>query len=518
MAASVDTAPPSLGLAKEPIFVTITTDEIDSADFATIEFRISGDGPAGGTSFTIEWSDFAISYSIVAVADEDDEIASKGAETLSEYANYFQEELLKNPTLSEYWYITRVSDASYEAVVLTHKTLEQVIPSVTEDMDDVAVVTSFSNSPYLQVNLSCVLKVVKVVSGKEEKLVMLNAPYNAYDALCTFDISKAFDLSPHLPDAYSIASFGHGEATNSIQEYYIRYADKYGAPATIKPMVKAGPYLALFAGKTADSRNTFSPFLAGQLVCHNYTNTHPAILEINKEVGKNQPDWVYIVMEKDVANALVRVNLHLSDGTTDYHAVPSLSPFALTDNKQYWFAAGYDQLGIDNYAFDDGVVAWKYTWELIDTDDSNAVLASVTFHVDNLCHPWNQYLLFDNGLGGMETIRIKGKVQQEYEGESQQFQRVKWNDYSVDEGQFDEYDFKGRQIWEAQTGHYDETYINHLRQLLLGQAWLIDTSTNMFYKVLIDKRTIETVKTDQQLFAFQFRFRMAGYDTAYNNF
>jgi hypothetical protein len=226
---------------------------------------------------------------------------------------------------------------------------------------------------------------------------------------------------------------------------------------------------------------------------------------------------VYLWIDFQILNAYVSAKLYWSDGNmTDYtpsHATQS----TLLANTLYWFQSGYKQMRLyEATPPEAGLTIVRYDWQLCDGDDE--VLLSIPFLVDCDCVPNEMYLLFDTGLGGLETLRIKGHLTQGYEVQRNTFRATKYAGYTAANGELGYYNQNGVGVYACATGWYEARYIQHLRQMLLAECWLVDVANNRFVKVLIDDDSIQDMSTDKDLFGFEFTLKIAGFDTAYHNF
>jgi len=129
------------------------------------------------------------------------------------------------------------------------------------------------------------------------------------------------------------------------------------------------------------------------------------------------------------------------------------------------------------------------------------------------------YLLCENGVGGMESIGVRGKKTHQYEVSREVFHRTRWEDWTPAAGDLGHFAQEGQQRWEVSTGWYDASYIKHLRQLLMSDAvYWIDTANERFVKVVVDTETMDDERDDEQLFQLTFQFGLASFDHAYNSY
>lgn len=515
MAATLSTTPPTIALSKDDIWAVLTTDQVNAVR-ASLLLVVSSTGPADTQTLEITWGAKSVTFTVAASPDDSGtQLPTFSSGTLAEYhaslADYFE----RNETLLEDF---NVSLPTSGGVKLIYKTYDEVDIEITSTLVNVADTVTDSNGPVLQDNLSAILKVFKEVDDEETtEEVSLNGTYDQNGA-APFNLSDIFDLKPGLPTSASIdynASYPFGIATDAFVKYYLRYADKFGTPAMAQGLLKSNEFYALYGGSPGDSDETLFGFTLGQYVLHSYRT---AGTTYRKPVGPYQPDYVYVFTKNELVDYKVKAVAYYDDGTQADVAV-STTPFTLDQYKIYWFPSGPFQLGlITNIGTPTDKELVAYDWILIKDDETSGANPTVEYSVDCDCHPWNLYLLFSNGLGGCESINIRGKTALNYEASRDNLQIFRGSDFSDQNGEFAHFNQSGQQVWRCNTGYYEKEYIEHLRQLLLAEAWIIDTDKEKFVRVNIDSNSLRIREDDQDLFFLEFNISMASIDRAYHDY
>lgn len=518
MATTLHQAPATIGLCLSPVYTVVQTDQINPAAVNRLVLRFNT--PANLSQFQLLWKGNTVTYTIKFLVTGPFEIQTNTIYTPAEYMDIVRDTLIDNSLLTDDFIITREVYSGEESIVLTYRYMEELetpaefdIP-ITDALDSYLIIAPVVIS---QDNLSAYVALVTrdETTMSETILLKMEAPFSYKDARCVFNLSPAFaDLKPHLPSTASfnpLATLQYGIASNAFSKYYLRRAERYGSPPAVQPSVDSGPYWMLFGGVSSIYANTFTDALIPPILCHNYTPTQAS--SIPKMVGVDQPDWLYFFTEDELTDVSFGATLYWSDGTTATWDYPDMDLVTLDARTLYWFQSGVKQCRIHNHADYNTKELIGYDWEMRAGGD---VIRSVYFDVDCSCHPWNMYLLVANGLGGCETIRVKGKTTQGYEVSRETFRSAKWYGYTPAEGELGYYFQEGNAQYECSTGWYPERYIQSLRQMLLGETWLM--LNGRFVKVLIETSSMTDQADDQDLFALTFQFKVAGYDQAYQNF
>jgi len=128
------------------------------------------------------------------------------------------------------------------------------------------------------------------------------------------------------------------------------------------------------------------------------------------------------------------------------------------------------------------------------------------------------YLLYENGVGGFETVSLRGKWRHKYKTSSTEHLKNRQYGWNVKEGDFGTYANEGRGEIEANTGWLNGPYyLEHLRQLPLAQkVYLIDLTNKLFRAATVAPGDIETNEADTTLFAQQFTIRAGWSDQSAN--
>ena len=519
MAVSIATAPPSRAYTSQPLWMRVSTD-LSTGTAAYFEITIADGGPATGETLVLTWPGGTVTYTAGAT------IAANGltwptqslGEPLEGYTTRVAEFLRHREDVAAVFAVS-IEDAPGGVIRLNRILVEDFNLSVTDGMANVAVVATDGAAP-AQENLSAYVEVWTDTGdfNTDRRLLDQHSPYDG-SAATWLDLAPAFShLAPHLPDpatinpasAFTLAS---GEASGHFQKYYMRLADKYGIPAVAEALLRSdNSYLAILGARASDAETGTT--ITGLRHAYRRRDGEPFV----KPVGDYQPDWVYYIPSGG-KNVYVSLVLYWSDGTSSTYTPFGTGTTAIADSKIYWFPSGYRQMklhsqtppvGTDAAAY---IVAWD--WNL--QPDTGVALATVKYRLE--CDtPWEHYLMFSNGVGGMETVHLRGKSTEGFEATSESYRVPRRPDHTLQRGDFASFNPSGRPQWTFSTGWYDDPfYVEHLRQVLLSQAWLVDRFNRVFLKVIIEARSIETVRnSDETLFSLEFQVKAGWIDTTVN--
>lgn len=378
-----------------------------------------------------------------------------------------------------------------------------------------------AEAPYTpsQPNLSCYLEVWRDVPGGEEKLAPIQGPYSTNTKQFISNLASLFnDLNVEaLPTAQSLGvSPGdpyYGEAEGLVNVFRIKHADQYGDPVAAEALAISGDYLAINGGLPADAIQSVN--LAASLIgLHSYYYKRNSAFTFFKPVAAHQPDYLYFValLSGDIE---VTVTRFYDDGTSDFYIALTMPVDA---NKAYWVQSGFNQLKVEAAAAA-GKTVHGYSVSLI-RNDQNAFTAF--YVIDDECPSWERFLLYHNGFGGFETVRMKGMTQYQQRTSRETFNRVSWIDFDPAVGSIDHLRTNGNSVFRTHTGHYPDYYINHLRQLLHAKLWMIDTDLGAvlnewrFLRLMCETNQIDVRRDGAGPDGFAIAYTYAWEDDGYN--
>lgn len=531
MAATLSTPPPVAAHSGDGIYLELETDLVTS-DASYFEITVTG-SPTDGQELTLSWPGGDVTFTATdpPTGTPTEWPVKPAAQSVADYAEDLADFLRDGGLLSGLFTITH----SAGVITITHR-LNGVFDLAvdTDTMSGIAVTANNTTSEAPPDNLRAIVRVhaLEDPNGgaytEGQLLLSTHANWNP-SGPTLLDIHAAFPHLAHwLPADSSIALpsdpppsvWYSALAATAFQQYRVRYGEQYGVPAVVGHLTSESDTFTAVLG--ARSGQALTP--AGVYrVLHDYYRRDGALFR--KPVSQEQPDWVYVFTGDFIGaptDASISVLIQWSDGTTSNY-----TPFAsglptLTPRGVYVFATGYRQLRLPlvspSGATDPDAYIVGYTVRIGPQDDGFAYLAEVAYDVEPLCHPWNMYLAFSTGFGGIETVWLRGKAAETYPVESEEYQRPRWGSTRpTDFRDFETVNAEARPVWEVSTGWYDDPfYLVHLRQLPLAKCWMIDLVNGRFLPVTVLSTDSPVTEDDQTLHELNLKIRAGWYDTASN--
>lgn len=529
MAVTYTTPPPVAAYSGDGIYVGLDTDLV-FASSANFEITVTGT-PADGEELTLSWTGGDVTYTATdpAAGDPTEWPLRAAGQTDNEYAADLRDFLDDGGLLSAVFAVT-VSDNIITIGALTPG--DWALSVDADSMTGIAAVANDVVETAAPDNLALVVRVHSAgvgaddVAGTELLATQANVDLSTTTLL---DIHAAFaHLAPFLPEDSSIiladaappGSWYYDYPLSMYQRYYLRYGERYGIPGIVQGLfISADEYSALLG---AHSGAAIDPDQVAR-VCHDYNRRDGEIFR--KPVSRDQPDWTYIWTADFIGSptaASLSVYLHWSDGTFSTYTPFGSGMPTLEAQRLYVVATGYNQLRLQlaapSGATDPDAYIVAYAVRIGPQDDGFAYLAEIFYDVAPICHDWNLYVLFVNGVGGLETAWLRGKAKETYPVDATEYQRVRWGtSRPADFRDYDNLDALGRPAWQVSTGWYaDQFYLVHLRQMPLGRAWLIDMVQGRFLPITVEGTDSAVSMDDDTLHELTFTLRAGWYDDAAN--
>lgn len=524
MAATLHTEPPGKGYHRDNTFVALETDQITLAP-ARVDINITSTGPGLGQTLELTWLNTTLEFTVAGATTPDAlSIPTKGAETLAEYAQIVAEALRENLVLTTEWkvlYMGLVSGA--ERVRLEYRTSVELDVTATENLDNVTVTVTDGEDPAAVDNLTAFVQVFTADDdpNNDTLVVSLHAPYDINTGLAYFDLKDVLPVEPALPPTLTIGQgiaieWPHGLASAAYTRYFLRYGEKSGIPAVSSALLRSQPYYILHGGRRGNYKvqGGFS-FASIQHAYKDEAGTAWA-----KPIGPDQPDWVYIWTTNEATDCRVEYEVLWDNGDTTTETFDTFGTFDLEQRRLYWFVSGPAQAPLHNFDPPTGATEpVGYYWRLLGDVGfgGESLLTQVRYLLACPCHPWRMYLMLDNGLGGCESVFVRGKVTTKYEASRDTARRSRWVGHSPALGDMFSFNAEGQQSFEVATGWHPRYYVEHLRQMLLGQMWLIDTANKRFLRVVCETNNVDINTDDTNLHSLNLTLKAGWLDTNYHH-
>ena len=504
------------------------TSDLVVTEYSQFELTISGSGPSSGQTLLLSWPGGSITYTAgTAPVQSGLRWPLKGAETLEIYADNVAEFLRQREEMNALFIIER-SSALGEKIFIRARQSGTYILGNTNGMSGVAVVENEAGNS-TPANLRAYVEVWSDTGdfNTQELLTALHSPYRPTTDT-VIDIAPAFTtLRPYLPNPLTINPSSMApvlpleEATGVHQKYIFRYADKYGTPAMAEKLElyndPAYAFWGAFAGNNFD--------VSIETLLHAYVDKK--YQPLHKPVGETQPDWIYWLCDADVEAGIV-VELFWSDGTSSGWSPWGVSTRNFEANKIYVFQCGFVQLNLESAEALTGVPTLKIVGYRMYLGEAPELTATVIwqqhFRVQRESE-WGLYILYDNGLGGCESVWMRGKKTESYLPKSEEYTVGKQinleSPRQATDHDINTFDHQARTQWEVETGWYDTPdYLDHLKQLPMARyAWIIDLQNRRFLACTVQAGEMKNVTEDDvTLYSQSFTIRSGWEDTNYNIF
>ncbi len=477
MAASFALLPQPVSLCQEPMRVVIQSDLV-STSYAQLKFIFNNPtGPSLGNLVRLNWLEKTVLLIIGGAHTSDSEniptVGSSGADET--YIKLFCETLRNIEKISDDFSVTYAQANSKWVVTMQYLTRDALVVSISAgSFDNVLINAIASDGFYTKTNLSAILRIEKPDGSL---LLKVNPSYQSLTGQNTFvDVRSAFDLKPTLPSFSDLK----GIATDSFTPYVLRVADKYGTVPITDPFIASGVFYAIWGGRAPFSLQDFVPNESGFYAC--FANS-------TKKITKTQKLWAYFFNTSATGDFYASLKLKFNDGlTVQYSFGPK---FYLNANTLNYIACDYLTAGVDSLCavlFLDPKNLVGYDFNLVTAGSYiSKLILSTEF---DTCFYDSMYLAYSNGLGGIDTLHIRGYNQIRSDFERVVAERYFTNEMNAQDGSMLTIESKAQRTFDIETGYITAEYAAQLSQLLLGDVWLIDNTNSRYIKLIADSKSL----------------------------
>jgi hypothetical protein len=342
-------------------------------------------------------------------------------------------------------------------------------------------------------NLSCYIRIYKDGAFLNE----LNSAYDLNTAKTDFDLSGVVRLRPEAPADGSMSSFSQGVCDHNTCRLDIWMSDMFGDPVEIPTGFNKIEGVFVVYGHTPYWNGIGIPYVPSTTfyVLHSYMDMkgYTAV----KEIRKSQPEYVYIFATA-AGTCAMNVEIIYTDGTNDTASAGSVT---MEEGKISWINVGWDARNMDAIADPTKTVHYYINKFSV----GGSVVTSITYALDDHDTPEDEYIMYDNGIGGCEVVRCSGRhqigvsVRKEYTANA----RSRGSNYR--DGFSHAYNIAGAEKWEMQSGYYNKQYIRHLGQMFLAErVWYLDRERDKFISVTLRQNDVSLYDMDSDLHAISF--------------
>lgn len=214
----------------------------------------------------------------------------------------------------------------------------------------------------------------------------------------TVDLMATLDsLVGHEPPAFPAPIYVTNLATNMVRRYSLSIQEWSNGSITD---ARNYPF-RLIANAGLGHSQTISYFT----YTHNdkkFLTHQPRI----KKVTALQPEWLYYMIPLGVSLTNIKAKIEPIT-TSGVSAVIYSDPVSATIWDVAVFPVGYHQLRLN----DDTITGWRVSIQAVGGASDGLVISEVMeYQLDCECNPLDRYLVFENSLGGYDTIRMRGKA------------------------------------------------------------------------------------------------------------
>ena len=320
----------------------------------------------------------------------------------------------------------------------------------------------------------------------------------------TFDIHRLFD-----DRVYSL--FRYPESTqplmlirpNACREYHVRYYEQYGGELTAQQVTESGSFFILSGGISRIQEalyNRTNTSLWEKLTYNNYFLTWQPR---EKWITRYQTEKLFFLLQHEIPLLVLRIAFFFKDGTGN-HSYPMGSIENPTPKKVYELTVTPSVMQVPGWETDQ--LDYYQVW----LEDETMIRISEirTYRIDYTFREHVRLFLFQNSLGGFDTIPITGQMEDYLEYDRAPVHCVPGSDYSEMNHRLNNFSVTESRVFKANTGWITPE----------GAAWIRDFFLSKQVFELINGKPVPVVitttqalhrKDGEELFSIDFEYRQS---------
>jgi hypothetical protein len=264
-----------------------------------------------------------------------------------------------------------------------------------------------------------------------------------------FIVNRSFDgiLTTQPPVAGSTQV---KTVSDRVKTFKVRYGDLFDQLTLPTAFTESNPYQVIRGGISKEQFPTLQ-YLSDYLP----TNKKFLTWKPDQEtVARNQEEFLFFLVYATTVSALrVRYRLHYTDETTADHYkttdAGSQAAQPATYGEIYEIPAGVENAGLDLVT----PAKTLYKYEVTVLNQSGAEISeSRTFFIQTINAKNTRFLMFENSLGGYDTIRLEGRRSKAAEISSEQIRKNLTDTYDAEDFELESSDLQLRQRYQYSTG------------------------------------------------------------------
>lgn len=418
-------------------------------------------------------------------------------------SQYWQAVLLKvqgHHRIAPYFIVTRSGPIGGNSIYLTSIDTD---PDFTVTVDNTAGFTNTNTAAVADTtpeNYVILLEVYveQTYKGGDYTLAaqLENTPDG--DGYLWFDVSSILEaecragMSEPLVPVWSTSD---SMLADNLRRYYIRFTEKYGAPAVNQEWEYDDVRLAM-AGGISQSLFAMGDFLGGLDIDDALLTWMPD----GRKIGLSQPEFL-AWYNWDVDTHIVTVEMQWYDITDD--GTPSPSTFFFTALEVEPNEVALLPVNPTLLELDAEPNAYKYRVRVLNADDETHLSQWRTYYIDRDYYERERYVQYLNGFGVPECWRCTGEWGKKLNVNRSVAESPLlpgYNEFATDRFQF------GR-IWDQEltyrTGYIKRSEADVLQELMIaGEVY--DVSAEGYIPLRITTNSVPVTDTNQDLHAYQF--------------
>ena len=320
--------------------------------------------------------------------------------------------------------------------------------------------------------------------------------------ITTFDIHSLF--SDHV-----ISTFQYPEATSPLikvwpsacKEYRVRYFEQYGGDISAQGITESESFYILHGGLSSVLESFFCGKRTSFWEKLTYNNFFLTWQPKEKWITRDQTEKLFFLVQTEVALLVLRIAFFFKDGTGN-HSYPMGSIENPVPKKVYEITCTPSVMQVPGFETD--LLDYFQVW--LENGEMDRISEVRTYRMDYRYYENVRLFLFQNSLGGYDTLRITGDQEDFLEYDRLMVETVAGFQYTDQTHSLSNYSITENQVYKANSGWISPSASAWIRDFFLSRQ-IFQIIHSRLVPIVVTSTQIRHRKDHEELFSIDFEYR-----------
>lgn len=290
---------------------------------------------------------------------------------------------------------------------------------------------------------------------------------------------------------------------NAIGEYKIRYFEQYGNPIIARRLAESDSFFAMVGGISHLQQAIYNRQASSYWEKLGYNQYFLTWSPKTKLIDRYTTEKLFYLVRDEISSLVLKIEINYNNSTsqTIISKVTVVSP---VNKGIYEIACSPNVLQLSGY--DTGTIDSYRVW--MEDENADRISEIRTFNMDYQYHENVREFLFQNSLGGFDTLRITGDVEDNLEYERTSISKVLGAAFTEMDHQIAAGSVSEQKVYKANTGWISKEDASWIRDFLLSRQ-VYQINKGKLVPILITSAQAKLFVDREDIFSIDFEYQRA---------